>query len=102
MFLLRAVVLAGARYVQAERVSIKLQARLGIANHDCGMIDTKKQFVFLLPFLIALAFRELQNLEPVLVGIAKVKSLDTTGILVPIGQPLWTSRGMFDFVLTQQ
>src|SRR5690348_6545936 len=102
MFLLCAVVLAHARNAQTERIAIKLQTRFGVANNDCRMIDTKKQFVFLLPLLIALALGKLQNLEPVLVRIAEVKSLDATGILVPIRQTLWTSGSMFDFVLTQQ
>src|ERR1043166_3283691 len=65
------------------------------------MIDAQKKTVFLLPLLIALAFRKLKNLEPVLVGIAEVKSFDATGVLVPIRQPLWTGGSMFDFVLAQ-
>src|ERR1041384_6127371 len=102
MFLLGAVVLARTRDVQAECVSIKLQTRFGVADDDCRMIDTQKQFVFLLPLLIAFAFRELKDLEPVLIGIAKVKSPDAAGIPVPIRQTLWPSGGVFDFVLTQQ
>src|SRR5215510_13683960 len=101
MFLLGAVVLAGAGDVQTECVSIKLQTRFGIADKDRGMIDTEKQLVLPLPLLSTLAFRELENFEPVLVRIAKVKSLDAARVLVPIRQTLWTSGSMFDFVLTQ-
>src|SRR6185369_4483947 len=102
MLLFCAVVLARTCDMEAERVSIELQTRFRIANDDCGVIDTKKQPVFLLPLLIALALGELQNLEPVFVWIAKVECLDAAGVLVPIGQTLWTTRRMFDFVLTQQ
>src|ERR1051325_1110928 len=102
MFLLRAVVLTGPRDVQTECISIKLQARLGIADDDCGMIDSQKQLVLVLPLLIALAFRKLQNLEPVLIRIAKVESLDAAGVLVPVRQTLWTGRSVFDLVLAQQ
>jgi len=66
------------------------------------MIDAKKQFVFLLPLLIAFAFRELQDLEPMLVRIAEVERLDAAGVLVPVGQTLWSGRSVFDFVLSQQ
>src|ERR1044071_4029782 len=102
MFLLCAVVFARAGDVQTECVSIKLQTRLGIADDYRGMIDAKKQFVFLLPLLIAFTFRKLQNLEPVLVRVSKVKCFDAARILVPVRQALWTSRGVFDFVLSQQ
>src|SRR5689334_17748121 len=102
MFLLGAVILTRAGDAQAECVAIKLQARFGIAHDNRSVVDTEKQFVFLLPLLIALACGKLQNLEPVLVRIAKVESLDAARILVPIRRPLWTSRSMFDFVLAQQ
>src|SRR6185369_5628267 len=99
MFLLCAVVLARAGDAQAECVAIKLQTRLGVADDDRGVIDAKKQFVFLLPLLLAFAFRELQNLEPVLVRVSKVKRFDAARVLVPVRQALWASRGVFDFVL---
>src|SRR5262245_25261112 len=102
MFLLGAVILARAGDVETERVSIELQTRFRVADNDGSMIDSKKQFVFLLPLLIAFAFGKLQYFEPVLVRIAKVESLDATRVLVPVRQTLWTSRSMFDFVLTQQ
>src|ERR1051326_1508725 len=102
MFLLGAVVLTHARDVQAECVSIKLQARFRITDDDCSVIDTEKQLFFLLPLRIAFAGRELKNLEPVLIRIAKVKCLDAAGIFVPVGKSLWTSRGVFDFVRAQQ
>src|SRR5689334_9227712 len=102
MFLLCAVVLARPGDVQTECVAIKLQTRFCITDHDRRVIDAKKQFVFLLPFLIALAFRELQNLEPVLVWVSKIKRFDAACVLIPIRQTLWTSRGMLDFVLSQQ
>src|SRR5215510_9999450 len=102
MFLLCAVVLAGACDMQTECVSIELQTRFRVADNDRGMIDTKKEFVFRLPLLIALAFRKLQYFEPVLIGIAKVKRLDAARVFVPVRQALWTSRSVFDFILSQQ
>src|ERR1041385_2366940 len=102
MFLLGAVVLAAACYAETKCVAIKLQTRFGVTNDNCRMIDSKKQFVFILPLLIALTFGKLKNLEPVLVRIAEVKRFDAARILVPVGQTLWTSRSMFYFVLTQQ
>src|SRR6185437_14402934 len=101
MLLLRAVVLTRARDVQSECVSIKLQARFRVTDDDRSVIDAEKQLVFLLPLRITFAGRELKNLEPMLVRIAKVKRLDAAGIFVPIGQSLWTSRSVFDFVRAQ-
>src|ERR1043165_2971806 len=102
MFLLGAIVFTRARNVQPERVAIKLQARVGIADDDGGVIDSQKQLVLLLPLPVALTFRELQNLEPVRVGIAKVKGLDAACVLVPVGQTLWTRRSVFDLIHAQQ
>src|SRR5687768_6110402 len=102
MFLLCAVVLAGACDAQTERISIELQTRLCVSHHNGGVIDSQKQLVFPLPFLITFVRWKLQDLEPVLVRVTKVKSFDTTGVLVPVGQTLWTSGSMFDFVFTQQ
>src|ERR1043166_9832641 len=96
MFLFGAVVLARAGDVQPECVAIKLQTRFRITDDDRGVIDTEKQFVLALPLLIALAFRKLQDLEPVLVRIAKVECLNAAGVLVPIRQSLWASRRMFE------
>src|SRR6185437_2932282 len=102
MFLLGTVVLARARDMQTECVSIELQTRFSVSDDDRRVVDTEKQFIFHLPLLIALAFRKLQNLEPVLVRIAEVKRFDAPRILVPVRQTLWTSRSVLDFVLTQQ
>src|ERR1700752_2788024 len=102
MFLLSAVVLTRARDVQTQCISIELETRFSVGDDDRRVIDSQKQPVFLLPLLITFAGRELQNLEPVLVRIAEVKSLDAAGVLVPVRQKLWTSRSMFDLVLTQQ
>src|SRR5215510_9351301 len=102
MFLLCAVVFARAGDVQTECVAIKLQTRLSIADNNRGMIDTKKKLVFLLPLLITLTLRKLQDLEPMLVRIAKVESFDAARVLVPIRQTLWTSGSMLHFVLAQQ
>src|SRR5688500_7663511 len=102
MFLLCAVVLAGACDAQTERISIELQTRLCVSHHHGGVIDSQKQLVFPLPFLITFVRWKLQDFKPVLIGITKVKSFDTTSVLVPVGQTLWTSESMFDFVFTQQ
>src|SRR5712691_12758583 len=98
MLLLSAVILTRTCDTQAEHVAIKLQTRFGVTNNDCRMIDSQKQLVRSMPFRITLAFGKLQDLQPVFVRIAKVKSFDTAGILVPVRQTLWTSRGMLDFV----
>src|SRR5215213_4132779 len=101
MFLLCAIVLTGTCDVKAQGISIKSQTRLCVSHNDSRVIDPEKQLVLPLPLPITFARRKLKNLEPVFVRIAKVKSLDTTRVLVPIGQTLWTSGSMFDFVLTQ-
>src|ERR1044072_899256 len=102
MFLLGAVVLTAARDVQTQSIAIKLQTRFSVAHNYCRVIDSQKQPVLLLPLPITFTRRELQNLQPVLVRIPEVKSLDAARVLVPVGQTLWTSRRVFDFVLSQQ
>src|SRR5688572_13863826 len=102
MFLLCPVVLAGPRDLQSKRIAIELKTRLCIAHDDCSVIDPKEQLLFLLPFLITFVGRKLKDLKPVFVRVAKVKGFDAPGVSVPIGQTLWTSRSMFDFVFTQQ
>src|SRR6185436_13866303 len=99
MLLFCSVVFARAGDAQAKRVSIELQTCFCITNDDRGVIDSQKQSVFLLPLLITLAFRELQNLKPVFVRIAEVESLNAGRVLIPIRQTLWTRRSMFDLVL---
>src|SRR5882672_9414820 len=66
------------------------------------MINAEKQSIVSLPFRIAFTFRKLKNLKPVRVRIAKIESFDAARVLVPVRQPLRTSRGMLDFVLAQQ
>src|SRR5262249_48013272 len=54
-----------------------------------------------LPLRVALAFRELQNLQGVSVGVFEIKSFDPACILVPIWQPLRPGRSVLDFMLAQ-
>src|SRR6185436_9849633 len=98
MFLLGPVVFTRAGDAETKRVAIKFQTRLSISHDDRGVIDPEKKLVLTLPLLIAFTGRELQDLEPVLVGIAKVKCLDAARVFVPVGQTLWTSGSMFDFI----
>ena len=90
MFLLSAVVFAGARDPQAKKVAIEFQTGFSITDYDRSMIDPQKQFVGSMPFRIALALGKLKDFEPVFVRIAKVKSFDAAGVLVPIRQTLRT------------
>src|SRR5216683_3412973 len=54
-----------------------------------------------MPFGIALALGELENLDGVLIGVLKVESFDAARVFVPIRQPLRAGGGVLDFILSQ-
>src|SRR5712692_4622383 len=54
-----------------------------------------------MPFGIAFALGELENLDGVLIGVLKVESFDAARVFVPIRQPLRTGGGVLDFILSQ-
>src|ERR1051325_4372083 len=102
MLLFSSVILTRTCDVQTQHIAIKFQTRFSVADYNRRMVNAEKQTISSLPFRIALSFRELQDLKPVFVGIAKIKCLYAAGILVPVRQTLRTCRGMLDFVLAQQ
>src|SRR5712672_3296766 len=57
MLLLNSIVLTLAGNFETECVPVKLQARLGVANGDGGVIDAKEEPVDFVPFVRALAGR---------------------------------------------
>src|SRR5947208_11990352 len=99
MLLFRAVVLTAALDAYPQNVPIKFQTLISTADHDRSVVDAQEKFVARsMPLRIALAFRKLQDLEVMPIGVAKVEGLDAAGVFVPVGQPLRTSRSMFHFV----
>src|SRR5215471_10708455 len=101
MLLFRSVILTCSSDAQSQHIAIKLQTCVGVTDDNRRVIDTEKKTILSLPFRVALAFGKLQDLQPVLVRIAKVESFDPAGILVPVRQPLRTGRGMLDLVLPE-
>src|ERR1043166_7023169 len=84
VLLFNAVVLAFAGYTHAEQVTIKSQALVGIRYDDCCVIDSHKEIpVSSLPLRISFAWWKRNNLEDVIVQIAKVKGLNAGGIAIP-------------------
>ena len=50
----------------------------------------------LVPLRVALAWRELQDLEVIAVRVAEVEGLDAAGVRVPVRQALRAARGVLD------
>jgi len=62
MLLLSSIILTLARDLEAQQIAIELQTRVGIRDHDSGVVDAKKQPVtWPMPFWIPFAFRKLQD-----------------------------------------
>jgi hypothetical protein len=102
MLLLGAVVLAAARDAETQRVAIEGEARLGIADHDRGVVDAQEEPpVGLLPARVALPLREGDQLEEVSVRVAKVEGLDAGGVRIPVGEALRARRGVLDAIRAQ-
>jgi hypothetical protein len=88
MFLFCIVVLACADYFHPQRVPIEPKTVFRVFHHNRCVINSQEQFVFALPFWIALALRELEDFEEVPIGISEIEGLDASCIFVPIGQTL--------------
>src|SRR5713101_1631458 len=89
VFLLCSVVFALSRNPQTEQIAVEPEACICVRDGDGRVIDPEKQAVSAaMPFRISLALRKLEDFNRVLIRILKVKGLDPTGILVPIGQAL--------------
>src|SRR5262249_42736327 len=97
------VIFTLTRDFQTQGISIKLQTLRRVPDDNRRVIDTQKQRTYgMLPFRIAFAFGELQNLQVMAIRIPEVKSLDTASILVPLRQALRTGRRMLNLVLAEQ
>ena len=84
--LLDAKVLARARDFQSERISIETEARVGVGDDDRGVIDAEEQPIGLaMPLRIALTFGEVEDLEVIAIGIAKVEGGDAARVRIPGG-----------------
>src|SRR5579885_1363937 len=102
MLLLGSVILALSGHAQAEQVAIEPQAGFGIGDRNGGVVYSEEQTIALpVPFGIPFVFGELQDFERMLVRILEIERLDSSGIFVPIRQPLGTGRRILDFVLAQ-
>src|SRR5271166_5083863 len=100
VFLLCSVVFALSGNSQTEQIAVELEACIRVRDGDGRVIDPEKQAVIVaMPFRISLALWKLEDFNRVLIRILKVKSLDPTGIFVPIGQALRSRGGVFNLVL---
>src|SRR2546430_10234727 len=80
MFLLSPEILAFACFAQAEQIAIKMQTSVRVRDPDGSVVNTEKKVVgFLLPARIAFAGWKINDLEIVLVGIAKIECFDSSG-----------------------
>ena len=86
VFLLCSVVFALSGHPQTEQIAVELEACICVRDGDGRMIDPEKEaFTAAMPFRISLALWKLEDFNRVLIRILKIKSLDATGTLVPIG-----------------
>ena len=89
MFLLDAVVLRATRELQAERVAIELETAFGVADHNRGVVYPEKESIGrLLPAHVAFARRKPDDLQYMVLRVAKVERLDSTRVWIPRGQRL--------------
>ena len=101
LLLLRPVVLGLARHLEAQRVPPDGEAPLGVFDGDGGVVDAEEEAVLRLPARVALAGRELEDLEVMAVGILEVKGLDAAGVRVSGRQGLRPLEAWGDIVLAQ-
>src|SRR6266545_67226 len=93
MFLLGTEILAFACFAKSEQIAIKLQAGVCVGNPDRGVINAEKKLVgLLLPARVALAWRKINDLKIVLIGITKVERFDSGSSFNRGWQRLWTGR----------
>src|SRR5215510_602521 len=102
MFLLDAVVQAMPTLVKAKQ-SIKVDAYITVPGHHRCMVDAQKQFVCLsMPPRVPLAFRKMNNLQRMAVGILEIKGLDIGCFFVPARQSLWSLGDDLNTILPQR
>ena len=98
MLLFSSEIFAFARFTQSEQVAIKFQTSVGVRNPNRSVIDAEKQSVgLLLPARIAFARRKINDLQVVLVGIAKIERLNPGSGFDRRRQRLRTSRDELHF-----
>src|ERR1041385_9253431 len=101
-FLLGAIVFAFTGHAHAQQVPIKAQTRLGVADDNRRVINAHKEVLaWIVPFGQAFLWGEPQNLQNMVIRIAKVKRFDATRILVPGWQGLRAAAGEVDLVLAK-
>src|SRR6516165_6775716 len=99
MFLFRAVVFASTGHTESKQVAVELQTGVGVGDGDRGVVDPEKKTIRgLVPLGISFVGRKLQDFQRMIVRVPEIEGSNSTGILVPIGQKLWTGGRMFDFV----
>src|SRR5215470_350757 len=89
VFLFCPIVFAFARDAQTEKVAIELEARVGVGNGDCGMVNPQEDAItWAMPLGIALPLGKPKDFDRVLIRILEVEGLDATCVLVPIREAL--------------
>src|SRR2546426_5404411 len=84
-------------------IPVEGEAALGVGDDDRRVIDAEKQAAPRpAPLRIALARRELEDLQEVTVRISEIEGADAGRVRVPVGQALGRRRGMLDLVLAQR
>src|SRR5215467_1664603 len=102
VLLLCAVILALTGNPQTEKISIELEACVGVGNGDRGMVNPQEDAVTrAMPLGIALPLRKPKDFNGMLVRVLEIESPDAACVLVPVREALRGRRGVFDLVLTE-
>ena len=102
MLLLEAVVVTLAGNMKTQKVAVERKTGAGVGDRNSCVVDSEKQpAIGLLPFRIALALRELQNLQRMTIRVTEVEGLDPSGIRIPVRQPLRIRRNLLHLVLAK-
>src|SRR2546430_12342702 len=102
MFLLSPEILAFACLAQAEQIAIKMQTSVRVRDPDGSVVNAEKKVVgFLLPTRIAFAGWKINDLQIVLIRIAKIERFNTGSGFNRGWQRLWTGRNKLHFQRSQ-
>src|SRR5215470_4269804 len=102
VFLLGSVIVAFAGNPHSQLITVKTQTRFSVADDNRGVVNAEEEIAARpMPPCQSLTFREPQNFQNVIIGIAEVESFNAAGIAVPCRQRLWAAAGILHAVLTQ-
>src|ERR1041384_5244619 len=101
MFCLSPEIFAFASFVQTQQIPVEFQTRIRVGDADGSVIDPKKQLVrFLLPSRISFTGRKINDLQVVLVGVAKIERFDSGRGFNRCRQRLWPGGNEWYFKRT--